>query len=90
MRATQPASTGTPLYLVDGNVGNRPLGELPPGTLEGVKGTLPGAESSDEFKERLNTINPDLTKIGYSYGPEAYDAIVLTALAAAAGAVRRR
>jgi len=35
------ASTGVPLYLVDGNTGNA-LGEkLPAGTLNGVKGTIP-------------------------------------------------
>ncbi len=58
--ATEPAATGTPLYLVDGNIGNGPLGEMTPGTLEGVKGTLPGAQIDDDFKERLNKVNPDL------------------------------
>ncbi len=82
---TTAASTGTPLYLVDGNIGNGPLGELPPGTLEGVKGTLPGAEIDSAFRDRLNEIDPDLPGIGYSYGPETYDAVNLVALAAIQG-----
>jgi hypothetical protein len=76
------AASGTPLYFVDGNLGNGPLGELPPGTLDGSKGTLPGAQSSDEFKTRMNEVDPSLKKIGYSYGPESYDAVIVTALAA--------
>lgn len=79
---TADASTGTPLYLVDGNVGTTPIGELPPGTMDGVKGTLPGAQTGQEFKDRLNTINPKLPKIGYSYGAEAYDAVILVSLSA--------
>ncbi len=80
-----PAATGTPLYLVDGNIGNGPLGELPPGTLEGVKGTLPGAEIDSSFRERLDAVNPKLPDIGYSYGPETYDAVTLVALATVQG-----
>ena len=79
---TEPAASGTPLYLVDGNLGNGPLGELAPGTLEGVKGTLPGAQIGPELKERLNEVDPSLKKIGYSYSPESYDAVILMALAA--------
>ena len=79
-----PQSSGTPLYFVDGNIGNGRLAELPPGTLTGVKGTLPGAEASSDFKDRLNKIDPSLKKIGYSYGPESYDAAMLVILASAA------
>lgn len=82
--STQPAATGTALYVVDGNIGNGPLGEMKPGTLEGVKGTLPGAQIDDAFKERLNEINADLVTIGYSYAPESYDSVVTIALAAQA------
>ncbi len=78
----EPAASGTPLYLVDGNLGNGPLGELAPGTLEGVKGTLPGAQIDDALKERLNEVDPRLKKLGYSYAPESYDAVILIALAA--------
>src|SRR5512133_393400 len=76
------ASTGTPLYLVDGNTGNA-LGEkLPAGTLNGVKGTIPGAENTQDFKDALLSVDPELKD--FAYGPETYDAVVLSALAAAA------
>jgi hypothetical protein len=81
--STAPAgSTGVPLYLVDGNTGNA-LGEkLPAGTLNGVKGTIPGAENTEDFKAALLEIDPELKD--FAYGPETYDAVVLAALAAAA------
>ena len=76
-----PASSGTPLYLVDGNTGNA-LGEkLPAGTLNGVKGTIPGAENTQDFKDALLEVDPEL--IDFAYAPESYDAVVLAALAAA-------
>ena len=53
------AATGTPLYLVDGNTGNA-LGEkLPAGTLNGVKGTIPGAENTQDFKDALLEVDPE-------------------------------
>src|SRR5215204_271540 len=69
------------IYLVDGNIGNA-LGEnfTEPGTLSGVKGTLPSAEVTQDFRGRLETVDPNLTDL--SYGPETYDAIMITALAA--------
>ena len=76
------SETGTPLYLVDGNIGNGPLGELPPGTLDGVVGSLPGAEIESDFRDRLDEVDPELPDIGYSYGPETYDAVMVVALAA--------
>ena len=88
--STASAQTGTPLYLVDGNIGNGPLAELPAGTLDGVKGTLPGAEASSDFKERLNEIDPSLKKIGYSYGPESYDAAMVVILSAISSVVPAR
>lgn len=81
---TEPAAAGTPLYFVDGNIGNGPLAELPAGTLEGVKGTLPGAQSTDDFKARMIEVDPELETIGFSYGPESYDATIVVALAAQA------
>jgi branched-chain amino acid transport system substrate-binding protein len=75
-------ASGKNIYLVDGNVGNA-LGEnfaASPGVLEGVRGTLPAAEITDEFRERLLAIDPALED--FSYGPETYDAVVITALAA--------
>ena len=70
------------IYLVDGNIGNA-LGEdfTEPGTLVGIKGTLPSAELTDDFRERLLGVDPAL--VDFSYSAETYDALVITALAAA-------
>jgi ABC-type branched-subunit amino acid transport system substrate-binding protein len=73
---------GKKLYLVDGNVGQASLEELPAGTLDGVKGTVPGAETSGDFRDRLLAVDPSLTV--FSYAAESYDAAVLSALAAVA------
>ena len=69
------------IYLVDGNVGNA-LGEnfTEEGILTGIKGTLPGAEVSQDFQDRLLETDPEL--VDFSYGPETYDATIITALAA--------
>ncbi|MCB0967705.1 MAG: amino acid ABC transporter substrate-binding protein, partial [Ilumatobacter sp.] len=72
---------GKKIYLVDGNVGNALGEQLPAGSMEGIRGTLPSAEASADFQARLLEIDPDLTD--FSYGPETYDAVVITALAAA-------
>jgi len=69
-----------PLYFVDGNLTNNY--DFPPGTLDGNKGTLPGAQAPEEFQQRMLEVNPDL--VDFSYGPESYDATILTALAAVA------
>jgi branched-chain amino acid transport system substrate-binding protein len=69
-----------PLLLVDGNVGNA-LGEnFTGGELAGVRGTLPSAEVSEEFKNRLLEVDPEIKD--FTYGPETYDAVIITALAA--------
>jgi branched-chain amino acid transport system substrate-binding protein len=68
-------------YFVDGNLSNY-KDDFPAGALEGVKGTLPGAAATEEFKTRLLGVNPDLQD--YAYAPESYDAVVLAALAAIA------
>jgi ABC-type branched-subunit amino acid transport system substrate-binding protein len=70
-----------PLYLVDGNLGSRSVERLPPGTMAGVQGTLPGATVSEEFRSELDAADPGLTGVPYSYAPESYDAITLVALA---------
>jgi ABC-type branched-subunit amino acid transport system substrate-binding protein len=67
------------IYLVDGNVGNS-LGSQVDASMVGVKGTLPAAEITDEFRQRLLDVDPALED--FSYGPETYDAIIITALAA--------
>jgi ABC-type branched-subunit amino acid transport system substrate-binding protein len=68
-----------PLYFVDGNLSNYG-DQLPAGTLDGNKGTLPGAETGADFQERMLAIDPELQD--FSYGPESYDATMLLALAA--------
>jgi ABC-type branched-subunit amino acid transport system substrate-binding protein len=69
------------IYFVDGNLASYEK-DFPKGTLDGVKGTLPGVAASDEFKTRLTDLKPDLTEFAYS--PESYDATILVALAASA------
>jgi branched-chain amino acid transport system substrate-binding protein len=69
-----------PLYFVDGNLSNSY--EFPAGLLDGNKGTLPGAEATEEFQARMLEVNPELED--FSYGPESFDAGVLIALAAIA------
>ena len=69
------------VYFVDGNLSNSY--EFPEGTLDGAKGTLPGNFASDDFRERLLEIDPSLTD--FSYSAESYDAVIVSALAAAQG-----
>ncbi len=69
------------VYFVDGNLADYSK-DLDKGTLEGVKGTLPGVASTEEFKTRLLEVAPDLTE--FAYAPESYDATTLVALAAQA------
>ena len=69
-----------PWYFVDGNLSNSY--KFPRGTLNQVKGTLPGAESPAAFQQKLLSIDPSLKD--FSYGPESYDAANLIALAAEA------
>ncbi|MDQ1629378.1 MAG: branched-chain amino acid transport system substrate-binding protein [Actinomycetota bacterium] len=70
------------IYLVDGDLKNFGTKDFPKGTFTGTKGTTPGVQSGDAFKNRLKSINPKLTD--FNYGPEAYDATTLVALAATA------
>jgi branched-chain amino acid transport system substrate-binding protein len=73
-----------PVYFTDGNTSNYGTGSdgFPRGTLEGVRATYPGPKVSADFKERLLGVNPKLTD--FTYGPESYDAVVVSALAAIA------
>ena len=71
-----------PLYLVDGNLGNALGKDLPPGLLEGTRGSLPGAEATPDFRERLLGVDPAL--IDFNYAAEAYDTVITSALAAIA------
>ena len=70
------------LYFVDGNLSNYSE-EFEAGTLEGAKGTLPGAFPSEELQARLLAVDPALND--FSYAAESYDAVILAALAAVKG-----
>ncbi|MFC5830907.1 ABC transporter substrate-binding protein [Nonomuraea insulae] len=69
-------------YMVDGNMSNTNFAGTPKGTMDGVKGTLPGAEAPEEFQKRLAAVDPDLSE--FTYATESYDAVTLVALAAEA------
>ena len=71
------------IYFVDGNLSNEEY--VDDGfDLTGVKGTAPGAATPDkEFEERLKAA-PAMTGDTLTYGPESYDAVVISALAAIA------
>jgi ABC-type branched-subunit amino acid transport system substrate-binding protein len=81
--ATSEADTQTNIYGTDGNMGNA-LGEdfTEDGQLAGMKGTLPLTDLSQEFRDRLMEVDPDL--MDFNYAGETYDAVVLVALAAQA------
>jgi branched-chain amino acid transport system substrate-binding protein len=66
-------------YFVDGNTADYSK-DFPKGTLKGVKATYPGAELTADFKARMQKTDPKLKD--FTYGPESYDATVMTALAA--------
>jgi branched-chain amino acid transport system substrate-binding protein len=70
------------IYVYIDNVGPAwgESGGIAPAGLDGVKGTLPTAEVTDEFRQRLLATNPALET--FNYGPETYDAVVIMALAA--------
>jgi ABC-type branched-subunit amino acid transport system substrate-binding protein len=67
------------VYFVDGNTSNYSK-TFPKGTLTGVKATYPGAELTGDFKQRMLKTNPKLKD--FTYGPESFDATILSALAA--------
>jgi branched-chain amino acid transport system substrate-binding protein len=69
------------IYFVDGNLANYDK-DFDQGTLEGVKGTLPGVVADDSFKTRLEEVAPGLDE--FAYAAESYDATILVALAAQA------
>lgn len=69
-------------YFVDGNTADYSK-DFDKGTLTGVKATFPTPPELDEtFKQRMLDIDPSLTD--FTYGPQAYDAMMLIALAAEA------
>lgn len=70
------------LYLVDGNT--VPYEDFDEGLLEGAKGTTPGSGVDEEFEAALVEVSPDASQ-SLSFAPEAYDAVILVALAAQRG-----
>ncbi|NRD26740.1 ABC transporter substrate-binding protein [Frigoribacterium sp. VKM Ac-2836] len=75
------------VYMSDGNTADYSA-DFDPGTLEGAKGTIPGADASADFKAKLAAgyqQSEGQTLADYSYAAESYDAVILTALAAQAG-----
>ena len=81
--ALQGAGYAGPLYFVDGNLADYST-EFAAGALDGDKGTLPGLDTSTlgDFTDRLLAVDPSLTE--FAYAAEAYDAVVLLALASLA------
>lgn len=74
--------SGAYLYGTDGNMSNG-FGDLfadKPGMIAGMKGTVPMTELSDEFVDQLRKADSKLKD--FSYAGEAYDAVVISALAA--------
>ena len=70
------------LYGTDGNMFNS-VGDLlvdHPNGIVGMKGTTPLSRLSQNFKDRLRSVDPQLTDD--SYAGETYDAVVISALAA--------
>ena len=77
----------TKTYYSDGNTSDFSK-DFPKGTLEGAQGTVPGADTSQEFKDLVNgwyqsAEGNELTD--YLYAGESYDATILAALAAIKG-----
>jgi len=73
-------SDGMLVYGTDGNMGNA-LGEgVVPGLLAGMKGTTPLTDVGEGFKSRL--LATDAGLVDFNYAAEAFDAVVISALAA--------
>lgn len=72
------------VYLVDGNT-NSFADVVDPGSIVGMQGSIPGAQANDEFKKQLEEIYAseyDGKLESFTYGPEAYDLVMIVALAA--------
>ncbi|NNE11970.1 MAG: ABC transporter substrate-binding protein [Ilumatobacter sp.] len=72
------------VYGTDGNMGNALAQQFDdPSVVAGMKGTLPGVDVAgtlQDFQAALLEIDPEL--VDYSYSAEAYDAMLVMALAA--------
>jgi branched-chain amino acid transport system substrate-binding protein len=77
----------TKTYYSDGNTADYSK-DFPKGTLEGAQGTIPGADASQEFKDRVSGWYESAEGSplsDYAYAAESYDATILAALAAIKG-----
>lgn len=77
----------TKIYMTDGNTADWSA-SFEPGTLEGGKGTIPGAAASDELQAALSALWQETegeALTDFSYAAESYDAVMLVALAALKG-----
>lgn len=74
---------GSKIYMVDGNTSDFSA-DFDAGALTGAKGTIPGADASEDFKALLEEANGGPLD-SFAYGPESYDATMLVALAALKG-----
>jgi ABC-type branched-subunit amino acid transport system substrate-binding protein len=70
---------GAKLWLTSGNLADYSQA-LPAGLLKDVNGILEGAAPDDAFNKRVLSAGPTVTD--YRYAAEAYDAVMLAALAA--------
>jgi ABC-type branched-subunit amino acid transport system substrate-binding protein len=76
------ARAGANLYGADGNMTNT-VGALftdYPGVLAGMKGTRPLTEMGADFTDRVRAVDGSLTD--FNYAGEAYDSVMISALAA--------
>lgn len=71
--------SGAKLWLTTQNTGDYSQ-SLPNGTLTGVNGIIEGYPADEAFIARLKTVDASLA--AFHYAPEAYDAVILAALAA--------
>ncbi|GAA4697620.1 ABC transporter substrate-binding protein [Nocardioides nanhaiensis] len=74
-------------YFTDGNTSDYSE-DLPAGIMTGAQGTIPGADASQDFKDRVSQwyeVAEGESLNDYSYSAESYDATILAALAAAKG-----
>ena len=74
------------MYFSDGNM--TPYNDLGAISLEGVQGTIPGVQPAQDFQDRLKawaSLADQGSLLEVSLAAEAYDATILSALAAVAG-----
>ena len=77
---TTRGADGVQLFGTDGNMFDT-LGQKfkDPDAISGMVGTAPLTPLTEDFKQRIKGVDPTVTQFGYS--AEAYDAVVISALA---------